>query len=322
MKLFVFLVAFFISVFIVMLLARHKRFLFILDRPNARSLHQVATPKTGGVAILLSVGLLCPFFIRTIEEAYLVLGFIVLGAISLVNDKRELGIRTRLVVQGSVVLFFLYILDVSFVAGAIYFFSLLWFINLYNFMDGMDGFAGGMTIFGFSGFALVGLLTGVGFSPLFTVVIAATLGFLILNFPKAEIFMGDSGSISLGFLAGAIGVLLIKNQTVSIAFFLVLFSPFIVDASYTLFKRILRREMFWQAHRSHIYQRLALSPLGVTRTLLLQYLLMAACLLSAVAEHYFKLAYPILAIWSILYLLLILFSERYIARHEKAKTVE
>src|SRR5207344_2645488 len=117
---------------------------------------------------------------------------------------------------------------------------------------------------------------------------AAAAGFLIFNFPPAKIFMGDVGSIPLGFLAGAIGVTGWQQGLWPLWFPLVVFAPFIVDATVTLARRVLRGEAVWQAHRSHYYQRIILTGWSHRRTALAEYALMAgggclACLALSVA---------------------------------------
>jgi UDP-N-acetylmuramyl pentapeptide phosphotransferase/UDP-N-acetylglucosamine-1-phosphate transferase len=156
-----------------------------------------------------------------------------------------------------------------------------WTINLYNFMDGADGLAGGMTVIGFCAYAVAAALAGdAPFALTSLCVAAATAAFLIFNFPPARIFMGDSGSIPLGFLAAALGLLGWHDGLWPLWFPLVVFAPFVVDASVTLARRALRGERFWQAHRSHYYQRLVLTGWSHRQLALAEYGLM---LVSAVA---------------------------------------
>ena len=135
---------------------------------------------------------------------------------------------------------------------------LVWITNLYNFMDGMDGFAGGMTVLGF---AFLGYVSRDGNSmiPVVAVLtVGAAGGFLIHNQPPAKIFMGDPGSIMLGFLAGSLAVIGIQQGLFDLWVPVLIFSPFIVDATVTLFRRLFRGKKIWQAHREHYYQRLVL----------------------------------------------------------------
>ncbi len=155
---------------------------------------------------------------------------------------------------------------------------LVWVTNLYNFMDGMDGFAGGMTVIG-HGFLSYLAWQG-GHHLIFVLslmVAAAACGFLIWNFPPAKIFMGDVGSMPLGFLTGTLAILGIHDRLFDAWVPVLIFSPFVVDATVTLIRRILSGEKVWQAHRSHYYQRLVLAGWGHRRTVLAEYGLMLWC---------------------------------------------
>jgi UDP-N-acetylmuramyl pentapeptide phosphotransferase/UDP-N-acetylglucosamine-1-phosphate transferase len=138
--------------------------------------------------------------------------------------------------------------------------AVAWMINLYNFMDGADGLAGGMAVIGFCAYAAAAGLAGDALIAMMSLcVAAAAAAFLMFNFPPARIFMGDSGSIPMGFLAAALGLLGWRDGSWPLWFPLIVFAPFVVDASVTLVRRALRGERFWQAHRSHYYQRLVLT---------------------------------------------------------------
>lgn len=184
---------------------------------------------------------------------------------------------------------------------------LLWMANLYNFMDGMDGFAGGMTFFGF------GFLAYFGWQARFpvmliiaTFVAMGSLGFLTHNFPPARIFMGDAGSITLGFLAGTLMILGVRDGIFEIGVPVMIFSPFIVDATVTLIRRALRREKIWRPHREHYYQRLVLSGWSHRRTVLAEYGIMMLCGGLAVLYHHStdNVRLIILVAWMGMFLLL------------------
>jgi UDP-N-acetylmuramyl pentapeptide phosphotransferase/UDP-N-acetylglucosamine-1-phosphate transferase len=186
---------------------------------------------------------------------------------------------------------------------------IVWMVNLYNFMDGMDGFAGGMTVIGFGTFGMLGWLAGAElFSALSLLVAAAAAGFLLFNFPPARIFMGDVGSSFLGFLAAAFMLWADRDGVFPLWIGVLVFSPFIVDASVTLITRILKRERFWEAHKTHYYQRLVQLGWGHRRTALWEYLLMVLCALSAIFAQ--RLSPPgqwfIIVMWLITYLLIML----------------
>jgi UDP-N-acetylmuramyl pentapeptide phosphotransferase/UDP-N-acetylglucosamine-1-phosphate transferase len=164
--------------------------------------------------------------------------------------------------------------------------AVVWMINLYNFMDGSDGLAGGMSVAGFGAYAIAASNGGlVELSLLATAIAGAAAGFLIWNFHKARIFMGDSGSVPLGFLAAAVGLIGWQTGTWPMWFPVLVFSPFIADASLTLLKRYLRGERLSQAHRSHYYQRVLRMGLGHRGTALAAYALMLATGGSALAAR-------------------------------------
>jgi UDP-N-acetylmuramyl pentapeptide phosphotransferase/UDP-N-acetylglucosamine-1-phosphate transferase len=181
---------------------------------------------------------------------------------------------------------------------------LVWMINLYNFMDGMDGFAAGMSVIGFGTFAILGWQAGQTETALgYAMVAAACAGFLLFNFPPARLFMGDVGSTVLGLLAGVAILQSHHNGLLPAWLGILVFSPFIVDATVTLALRMVRREPFWKAHRSHCYQRLALAGWGHRRTVLAEYVLMLACCGSALAGATLspKGQALIIAFWALVY---------------------
>lgn len=156
--------------------------------------------------------------------------------------------------------------------------AIVWLTNVFNFMDGSDGLAGGMAVVGFGACAIAAYGEGVMWLAAVCVATAsAALAFLTFNFPPARIFMGDAGSIPLGFLTGAVGVAGWQTGVWPLWFPLLVFSPFAVDATLTLCKRLRRGDKIWQAHREHYYQRLVRMGLGHRNTALAEYLLMAVC---------------------------------------------
>lgn len=155
--------------------------------------------------------------------------------------------------------------------------AMVWMTNLFNFMDGSDGLSGGMAFFGFGAYAIAARLAGVDGLALTAASIAcAAAAFLCLNFHPARVFMGDAGSIPLGFLAAALGYSGYLTHAWPWWFPILVFSPFIVDASLTLARRALAGERIWQAHRSHYYQRMVRIGWGHRRVALLEYALMAS----------------------------------------------
>lgn len=249
-----------------------------LDHPNERSLHSRPVPRTGGLAVLLGAAVALPFGAAPL---WLPIGLaLALAALSFADDLRSLSSIWRLaghVAAAGVFVWYamspMHPLELLILAMAV-----AWVTNLYNFMDGSDGLAGGMSIIGFGTYALAAAADGdVPLAVLSTALACASAGFLTRNFPPARIFLGDVGSIPLGFLAGALGVLGWRNDHWPLWFPLAVFAPFIGDATATLAKRALRGEAVWRAHREHYYQRLVRSGFGHTATALVEYLVMLAC---------------------------------------------
>jgi UDP-N-acetylmuramyl pentapeptide phosphotransferase/UDP-N-acetylglucosamine-1-phosphate transferase len=162
--------------------------------------------------------------------------------------------------------------------------STAWMINLYNFMDGSDGLAGGMAVFGFGTYAGVAWLANDAMlATACASVAAAALAFLRFNFHPARVFMGDVGSIPIGFLVAGLGLTGAHRGDWPLWFPAVVFAPFLVDASWTLLRRVANGEKVWQAHRNHYYQRLVRLGWGHRRTAVAEYGLMAISGVAAVA---------------------------------------
>jgi UDP-N-acetylmuramyl pentapeptide phosphotransferase/UDP-N-acetylglucosamine-1-phosphate transferase len=160
-------------------------------------------------------------------------------------------------------------------------------INLYNFMDGMDGFSGGMATAGFSTLGLLGYLGGDNhFASICWLIAAASAGFLVWNFPPARIFMGDVGSSALGFLAAALSLWANRIGLFPLWLAILVFTPFIFDATLTLVRRTLNGERIWEAHRNHYYQRLVQAGWSHRRTVLWEYGLMLLCCSSALVAYH------------------------------------
>ncbi|WP_232443540.1 MraY family glycosyltransferase [Burkholderia ubonensis] len=228
-----------------------------IDHPNTRSLHVLPVPRVGGWGVLPGACIL----LATLggELRSIAAGALFLGIVSQWDDRKGLSARLRFCAHLLSAAFFVWgtwkvplpawlLLPVCV--------GMIWSINLYNFMDGSDGMAGGMAVIGFAAYAWMGIAAGspIGFGA--AAVSGAALGFLLFNFHPAKVFLGDAGSVPLGFLAAALG-LLGWGQDVWPAWFpLMVFSPFIADATFTLARRLARGERFWEAHRDHFYQRM------------------------------------------------------------------
>ena len=272
----------------------------ILDEPNERSLHLIPVPRTGGLAIIASavLGSLALAVVETPNPGLLVVisGVALIAVVSFIDDRSAVRAEYRLLIHAVAAVLVLAggflpkVLDLpgepwlwpTWVSILFTLLFIIWMTNLYNFMDGMDGFAGGMTVFGFGAYALLGWQAS---EPLFTtaslIVAASAAGFLLFNFPPARIFMGDVGSSALGFLGACFSLWAATEKIFPIWVGILVFSPFIVDATVTLLTRLLAGCTVWEAHRSHYYQRLVRSGWGHRKTVLLEYALMIAAGLSA-----------------------------------------
>ena len=253
-----------------------------LDVPNARSLHGRPIPRIGGIGILASLAICAAADIIPFAPPLLVA--FALGALSLIDDFSHLPVVLRLGAHfTAAALITWYVLaPMNPLELALIVLAIAWITNLFNFMDGSDGFAGGMALIGFATYALAAWLAGDREVALLCLAIAgAAAGFLLYNFPPASVFLGDAGSIPLGFLAAAIGITGWRNDLWPLWFPLLVFAPFIGDATLTLLKRALRRKRVWQAHREHYYQRLVQMGLGHRGTAAVGYAVMLLCAAAA-----------------------------------------
>ena len=289
--------------------------LALLDHPSERSLHTAPVSRTGGLAVFggVMVGLLFglalkgsqysiwrDFTVAPGEAGLWILGIVlVIGVVSFWDDQTNLPVELRLSVHAlaaggavwggrltidPIAVPFLGKVSLGWIAVPVTILFFMWMTNLYNFMDGMDGFAAGMTVLGYGFLGFLAWKGGHQFIMLLSFLIAAAAGgFLLYNLPPARIFMGDVGSVSLGFMAAALAVMGVQDGLFDLWVPLLIFSPFIVDATVTLVRRLLRGEKVWQAHREHYYQRLVLAGWGHRKTMLAEYFLMVACGITAVA---------------------------------------
>lgn len=260
----------------------------IIDIPNARSSHSIPTPRGGGVAIVVSFLISLPFLgwaHLVSSEVLIAIGVSggVVAAIGFMDDHGHIAARWRLLGHFCASLWAVYwlgglppvdflgwTLELSWAGNIFGIFYLVWLLNLYNFMDGIDGIASVEAICACLGACLLYWLDGSTSLLWIPLVLAmAVFGFLYWNFPPARIFMGDAGS---GFLGLALGVISLQAAWVSDQLFwgwLILLGVFIVDATFTLLRRLLRGEKVYEAHRSHAYQyasRQAKKHLPVTLT--------------------------------------------------------
>lgn len=311
------------------LLSRPNSPLRVLDYPNQRSLHSRPVPRTGGLAILAGIagGVIAAVDVLGMRMELIWIGVAasIVGLVSFVDDWSHVPATVRFVahVLAAVLLSVggLHIesvllpgVEISVSWGGGVFLSVLflvWMTNLYNFMDGMDGFAGGMGLIGFGALSILGFSAGVTVFALVCAVIAvATAGFLVFNFPPAKIFMGDTGSSTLGFLAAACMLWGNREQIFPLWIGIIVFSPFVVDASVTLIRRGFAGEKLWLPHKQHYYQRVVLSGWGHRKTVLTEYVLMVGCAISAVVAmriHSHIAQWAVMAFWFTAYTSIMLF---------------
>lgn len=252
------LVATAVSAGVILLVRRAPLARLFADIPNERSLHSVPVPRVGGVGIMASL-LAGAGFLGWGSLMPVVAIALALAVVSAIDDARGLPAGTRFLAHfgAAAALLLVYFPEWPWWFLALALVTLVWVTNLYNFMDGSDGLAGGMTTIGFGVYAIAAFVAGsAGLGVLCASLAGAGIGFLVFNFPPARVFLGDAGSIPLGFLAAALGAIGFAADTWPVWFPAVVFSPFIADASVTLIRRLARRERVWQAHKTHYYQRL------------------------------------------------------------------
>ena len=275
-----------------------------MDVPNERSLHGAPTPRTGGIGLFLGAAIAW-LLAGGGALGYLALLTAIISGIFLVEDVRSLSVGVRFAVQFAAAIGFvvasglqpLWLLPLLVV-------GIVWSMNLYNFMDGANGLAGGMAVIGFGAYAFAALAVGAADLAVVSAIVAgAALGFLAWNFDPARIFLGDAGSIPLGFLAAAMGLLGWQSGVWLFWFPLLVFSPFVLDATVTLMRRALRGEKVWQAHKVHYYQRLVGLGWSHRRMALSEYALMIAAAGSALTlrDASWPTAFALIAVWVAVY---------------------
>jgi len=243
----------------VYLLARRPH---LLATPNARSSHTRPTPTMGGVAIaLLVIGYFAQLAAVDARVGWGLCGAgIAMAGVGLWDDLRGLSARLRIVVHFIAAAGVLWALQlpVQTVLLGMMLVALVWFINLYNFMDGIDGYAAVQClVFCLGTHVVAGGVPGWA-GDLLWLLGGVTLAFLGFNWPPAKIFMGDVGSGFLGLLIGALVLYLWQAEDVPLVASLILLTVFWFDATYTLCVRIVTRQEFTQAHRQHLYQHVAI----------------------------------------------------------------
>ncbi len=257
------------------LLRRYALARSVLDIPNSRSSHTVPTPRGGGgavvVAFLLGMIVLWNAGIVATQTAVAIGGAgVIVALIGFLDDHRSVAARWRLLAHTvaagwalawlgglAPVELFGAVARLGWLGNVLAVLALVWLLNLYNFMDGIDGIAGVEAVTVCFGAVVIYWLrqSAPAESALPLLLGAASLGFLLWNFPSAKIFMGDAGS---GFVGLILGVLAIRGASLEPDYlwsWVVLLGVFVVDATVTLMRRLMRGERVYEAHRSHAYQR-------------------------------------------------------------------
>lgn len=263
-----------------------------LDLPNERSLHANPVPRIGGLGLIVAI-IAAGAAAQWMGYRWLWLDTALAGglcAASLIDDKRSLPVSLRLLTHAGAAALCVGIAWMTGSGGNVYlppwlwvplaFLTLVAMSNFYNFMDGANGMAAGMAVIGFGTFALASSATQPALAALAMALAGAALGFLVFNW-QGRIFLGDCGSVPVGFLAASLGLSGWLSGAWTLWFPALVFAPFITDATVTLLKRLLRGERVWQAHREHYYQRVV--RMGVSHARLAQgeYSLMALCAAAA-----------------------------------------
>jgi len=267
-------VVFLIATLLTAIMRRYALSREILDIPNERSSHSIPTPRGGGVAIVVTflLGLVFLWHASLLNNSHFT-AFMGAGLwvaiIGFMDDHAHIAARWRLLAHFIAAVWLLFWLggappvamfgadfDLGWIGHLLSIVILVWLLNLYNFMDGIDGIAG---IEALTATLVVGLLMMLvvdheGATSLHILMSAAVAGFLVWNFPPAKIFMGDAGSGFLGFMLGALALYSTHIAPQMLWVWWILLGVFIVDATYTLFRRLLRGDKIYEAHRSHAYQ--------------------------------------------------------------------
>lgn len=244
----------------------------IIDNPNERSSHSVPTPRGGGVAVVCSYLLALAVLIYSQQlEVYTGLTLIIAGFIiallGFLDDHGHINAMVRLAIHFLVAIGVVFSLggfsevtifngfELGFVANIIAVLFLVWLLNLYNFMDGINGIASVEAITTTASMAILYLLLHTSLnSDILWLLAACVFGFLLWNFPKAKIFMGDACSGFLGLILGILALIALKENLALFCAWIICLGVFVVDATFTLLRRMLTGYKMYDAHRSHSYQ--------------------------------------------------------------------
>ena len=287
-------VAFLVALVLVPVLVRFAIGRNLLDVPNARSSHEVPTPRLGGLAVIAGVWAAVPF----ISETFLFLTAATLaGFVGVLDDFVDLPFWMKAAGQATVAFILLFLVPppISLAAGPLWpvtlLFGVVWvvaLVNAYNFMDGIDGIAGGTAIL--NALFLATLVGTTGLGACLAALAAAVAGFLVWNVSPARIFLGDSGSHFVGFFLGAVALYTEPvggagspyGSYLALLVAAAIFTPFLFDTAYTLVRRATARKNIFAAHREHIYQRITADPASHRQVSIVYFALSALAGIAAV----------------------------------------
>lgn len=267
------------------------------DIPNERSMHDRIVPRGGGLCFVAST-LLVAVALRWVvlpsgPWVWYVLPLLAMAVLGWLEDRSGLGILTRFMFQALfAVLLAMFLLegdDAGPIFGSVYIvwfavivMGTIWVTNLYNFMDGMDGLAAGNAVVVLATLALWFVEVEESGLAVFCLVLAGSVaGFLVVNWHPARVFMGDSGSLALGMVIAALSFGGMFKHDLPVTAFVILMGVFLFDATFTLLRRIIRGEKWWQSHRSHLYQRAA--GIGFSQVRIVTIVIVLDILLATVA---------------------------------------
>ena len=257
----------------------------LIDRPNDRTLHLKPTIRGGGLVFIGLAVLTLPYlcYLNAVslgDWTGLLIGVILLAAISFLDDLNHLSVTIRFAVQCIVALiisiclrpekleFIFFSLSNQYVVFILIFFTVIWAINHFNFMDGLDGFCALQAIFLLgSYFILFNFYQAVVYQDFCFILITCLFAFLVFNFPPAKLFMGDIGSASLGLIIFSLALIGQQKFQIPLLYWFLLNGLFLFDSTITLVRRIANKERWFAPHRKHAYQRL--KQLGLDTRLIL-----------------------------------------------------
>ena len=242
------------------------KYINTIDTPNSRSSHTKPTPKGIGLVIIISLFILQFIFMEKLDTLFLIC-LVSLTGVSFINDYKQLSAFFRIIFQSIIIcliinfwppiqniVLFNNLIPIWF-QNILIFFAFLWFINLFNFMDGIDGITGVQCLIVSIGtIAALSLINNTSEFELFLCgfISGSSAAFLIWNWHPAKVFLGDAGSISLGFINFILILILCINNLWFVA--IILNSYYLIDSTYTLLKRIKMKKISCEAHKEHFYQ--------------------------------------------------------------------